>query len=65
MELIHYESKSRGDDNTPEKKARFQGEIDLFLKKWKDYVQKGDPYYNINLRLDSDQYDIKQEKVNI
>lgn len=65
VELIHYESKSRGDDNTPEKKARFQGEIDLFLKKWKDYVQKGDPYYNINLRLDSDQYDIKQEKVNI
>ena len=42
---------------------RFQNEIDLFYKKWGDYKKKGDPYYNVNLRLDSDQYDIKQEKI--
>ncbi len=63
VELIHYESKSRGYDDTPEKKQRFQNEIDLFYQKWGDYKKKGDPYYNINLRLDSDQFDIKQEKV--
>ena len=65
VELIHYESKSRGYDDTPEKKERFQNEIDLFYKKWGDYKKKGDPYYNINLRLDSDQFDIKQEKVEL
>ena len=65
VELIHYESKSRGYDDTPEKKQRFQNEIDLFYQKWGDYKKKGDPYYNINLRLDSDQFDIKQEKVEV
>ena len=65
IELIHYESKSRGHDNTPEKQKRFQNEIDLFDKKWGDYKKKGDPYYNVNLRLDSDQYEIKQEKVKV
>ena len=64
VELIHYESKSRGAEDTPEKQKRFQGEIDLFYEKWGDYKKMGDPYYNINLKLDSDQYDIKQEKVN-
>lgn len=63
VELIHYESKSRGAEDTPEKQKRFQNEIDLFYKKWGDYKKKGDPYYNVNLRLDSDQYDIKQEKI--
>ncbi len=63
VELVHYESKSRGAEDTPEKQARFKGEIDLFYKKWGEYKEKGDPYYNINLRLDSDQYEIKQEKV--
>lgn len=63
VEFIHYESKSRGTEDTEEKKKRFQGEIDLFNEKWRDYKKKGDPYYNINLRLDSDQYEIKQEKV--
>ena len=65
VELTHYESKSRGAEDTPEKQKRFKNEIDLFYKKWGDYKKKGDPYYNINLRLDDDQYGIKQEKINI
>ncbi len=65
VELKHYESKSRGAEDTQEKQERFQGEIDLFYKKWGNYKKKGDPYYNINLRLDDDQYGIRQEKVNI
>lgn len=32
-ELYHYESKSRGHDDTPEKQARFEKEVNLFKKK--------------------------------
>ena len=59
VELFHYESKTRGDDNTPENLERFQGEIALFLEKWKDKLAAGDEYYNPNLSLESDQYDLK------
>ena len=61
--LWHYESKSRGYEDTQEKRERFKGEIDRFNEKWGDFLKKGDPYYNINLRLDNDQYAIKEEKV--
>lgn len=44
----HYESKSRGYEDTPEKKARFEGEVALFREKWTDILRDGDPFYNIN-----------------
>ncbi len=44
----HYESKSRGYEDTPEKKKRFQGEIDLFQSLWGEELKKGDPFYNPN-----------------
>lgn len=47
-EWYHYESKSRGYEDTPEKKARFDGEVALFQTKWKDVLTQGDPYYNDN-----------------
>lgn len=47
-EWHHYESKSRGYEDTEEKIARFQGEIERFQKKWADILEKGDPYYNPN-----------------
>lgn len=50
--LYHYESKSRGYEDTPEKQARFKSEIDLFNKKWGEEIKKGDPYFNKNFRLD-------------
>ena len=50
-ELYHYESKSRGFEDTPEKKARFKKEIKRFRTKWSDVLEKGDPYYNPNLTL--------------
>lgn len=49
--LYHYESKSRGLDDTPEKIERFQGEIETFRKRWPEILKNGDPYYNINLTL--------------
>ena len=44
----HYESKSRGYENTPEKQERLQKESDYMLKKWADIFEYGDPYYNPN-----------------
>ncbi len=50
-QLYHYESRSRGMEDTPEKIVRFDNEVELFRKRWKDILQKGDPYYNPNLTL--------------
>lgn len=52
-ELCHYESKSRGYEDTPEKIERFVGEVERFRKKWEDELEDGDPYYNANLTLDN------------
>ena len=57
--LFHYESKSRGYEDTPEKLERFNGEIKLFESKWKDELEKRDPYFNPNLDLFSEQCEIK------
>ena len=48
----HYESKSRGYEDTPEKIRRFEGEIALFQKYWGDLLKKGDPYYNKNFPIE-------------
>ena len=47
----HYESKSRGLDDTAEKMERFKGEVDRFQEKWKKQLDAGDPYYNKNFSL--------------
>lgn len=59
-ELYHYESKSRGLEDTPEKVARFNGEIAAFEKRWSEILRKGDPYYNPNLTLESQDFSLKQ-----
>ncbi|GJD34385.1 glycosyltransferase family 2 protein [Methylobacterium aerolatum] len=46
--LIHHESKSRGPEDTPEKKARFEGETRVMLGRWGGEL-RADPYYNPNL----------------
>lgn len=58
-ELYHYESKSRGNDSTPEKLERFRGEIDRFKEKWQKQLDDGDPYYNPNLTLTRDDFSLK------
>lgn len=50
-ELYHYESKSRGFEDTPEKVERFKNEVDYITTKWRSILDQGDPYYNINLSL--------------
>lgn len=56
VELYHAESKSRGFEDTPEKLARFSGEIDRFLQRWQDFVSQGDPCYNPNFDQRSAHY---------
>ena len=59
-ELYHYESKSRGLEDTPEKVARFNKEIATFEKRWPDIMRDGDPYYNPNLTLKSQDFSLKR-----
>lgn len=59
-ELYHFESKSRGLENTPEKVERFNKEVDTFKARWKDFLKKGDPYYNPNLSLTDKAYTLKK-----
>ncbi|MZG88829.1 glycosyltransferase family 2 protein [Enterococcus durans] len=48
VELYHFESKSRGYEDTPEKQKRFAGEIKKMQDKWPAYIAH-DPFYNDNL----------------
>lgn len=57
VELIHYESKSRGYEYTKEQEERFNKESENFKTKWKKYIDY-DPYYNINFSRKSCNYDI-------
>ena len=62
--LTHYESKSRGTEDSREKRKRFESEIKLFEKRWEKILKNGDPYYNPNFRLDESnfQFDIHVKK---
>lgn len=51
-ELYHHESASRGHEDTPEKKARFDSEVDFMRMRWGDALAR-DPAYNPNLSLTS------------
>ena len=49
--FTHYESKSRGLEDNPEKVKRFNSEIVTLGKSWHMILRKGDPYYNPALTL--------------
>lgn len=59
VELYHHESISRGKENNPEKIARFNSEIDYMKSRWLNYLQ-ADNYYNYNLTLKHENFEIKQ-----
>ena len=59
VEAYHYESKSRGAEDTKEKVMRFQNEIEYMRTKWTDILKNGDPYYNKNLSLDKWNYSLR------
>ncbi len=52
-DLIHYESASRGFDDSKPKQIRFLAEVDHMNSKWGEILQR-DPFYNPNLSLGED-----------
>ena len=58
-ELYHYESVSRGADDAGEKAERYNREAEAFRKKWREVLEKGDPYYNPNFSLDRSDFSLK------
>ena len=59
-EMHHYESKSRGYEDSPEKVERFNGEVEILLSRWRDQIEQGDPYYNPNLTLDNSDFSLRR-----
>ena len=58
-ELYHFESVSRGLDDQGEKAKRYDEESERFRKKWKEALEKGDPYYNVNFSLDRSDFSLR------
>lgn len=58
-ELYHYESVSRGSDGGGENAARYEKESAFFRERWKELLEKGDPYYNPNFSLDRSDFALK------
>ncbi len=54
-EFIHHESVSRGHEDTPEKQARFEREVQYMLRTW-GTDRMADPAYNPNLSLQSEDF---------
>jgi GT2 family glycosyltransferase len=56
--LYHFESKSRGIDDTPLKVARAMREVGMMRERWAE-LTISDPYYNPNLTIDSEDFSIR------
>ncbi len=61
VEMYHYESKTRGYEDTPEKQIRFKREIDYMKTRWRGILREGDPYYNPNFSLQTCDYSLKKQ----
>lgn len=64
--FYHYESKSRGLEDTPEKVKRFNNEFAFFVKRWSGKLNTIDEYYNPNLTLRQNNFalrNLKYEKI--
>jgi GT2 family glycosyltransferase len=53
--LIHHESKSRGQEDSPAKRARFAGETRRMVERWGNALLV-DPAYNPNLTLEAEDF---------
>ena len=62
VELYHFESKSRGMEDSKEKIRRFQNEIEYMRSHWLELLKKGDPMYNPNLTLTKWDYSLRNNQ---
>ncbi len=58
-EMYHYESISRGYEDSEEKIARFKKEESYMKKRHAKIITEGDPYYNPNLTLEREDFSLK------
>lgn len=56
VEAYHHESASRGYEDTPDKKDRFEREKANLLARYGETIRKGDPYYNPNFDQNRDDF---------
>jgi GT2 family glycosyltransferase len=56
--LYHFESKSRGYEDTSDKIARFDQEINVVKTRWRT-AEKADPCYSPNLTLDREDFSLR------
>jgi GT2 family glycosyltransferase len=56
--LYHYESKTRGEDDTPGKVARAMEEVGTIRSRWPRWAAR-DPYYNPNLTVDAEDFGLR------
>jgi GT2 family glycosyltransferase len=57
--LYHYESKSRGRDDTKRKVAVATSEAEAIRRRWPQWVRR-DPYYNPNLTRDAEDFSVRR-----
>lgn len=60
--LVHHESKSRGAEDTPEKRRRFRDEIERMQSRWGPLL-RADPYYNRNLSHEREDFSLAADDV--
>jgi len=58
-EFYPHESISRGPDTTKDGLAWFDKEVKMVKSRWKNVLERGDPYYNPNLTLEKEDFGIK------
>ena len=56
--LFHFESKSRGVDDTPAKVARALREVETIRTRWPEWSER-DPYYSPHLTRDAEDFEIR------
>jgi len=58
-EMYHHESASRGNEDNPEKIARFRDEVEFMKTRWGEKL-KQDPFYSSNLTLEHEDFSFAQ-----
>ena len=58
-QLYHYVSLNKGFGKFSKNEKKFEGETMIMRKRWGQVIEKGDPYYNINLTTEKEDFSIK------
>jgi GT2 family glycosyltransferase len=57
-ELFHYKSETSKSEYPINAPKKFKKDINYFKRTWAKFLQTGDPYYNPNLTLESENFDL-------